>query len=69
VLALWNYHLAPVSAQICNNDNTSALRVYWHIAHPVNDPTFGTTGAAPAQGIRHLPGDGHGPRPDWDFSP
>jgi len=43
VLALWNYHLAPVSAQICNKENTSALCVYWRVTHHVNSPTFGTT--------------------------
>jgi len=43
MLALWNYHLAPISVQIPNKDNTSALCVYWHTAHGVNNPTFGTT--------------------------
>ena len=43
MLALWNYHLAAISAQICNKDNTSALCVYWCTAHQANDPTFGTT--------------------------
>jgi len=42
-LALWNYHPAPPSAQIRNKANTSALCVYWCIAHRVNDPTSGTT--------------------------
>jgi len=43
VLALWSYHLAPIPAQICNKDNTSALCVYWHAAHRVNDSTFAIT--------------------------
>jgi len=43
VLALWNYDLAPISAQIRSKDSISALRVYWLITHWVNDPNFGTT--------------------------
>jgi len=42
VLALWTYHLAPISAQIRNKDTASALRVHWRITHQVNDPTSGT---------------------------
>jgi len=43
VLAMWNYHLPPISAQIRNKDNTSALCVNWCIAHWVNNPTSGKT--------------------------
>jgi len=25
---------------MCNEDNTFALYVYWHIVHGANDPTF-----------------------------
>jgi len=46
VMALWNYHLASISVQMCNKDNTSALCVCWRIAHRVNDPTLGKTGAS-----------------------
>jgi len=42
-LALWNYHLAPMFAPICNKDSPSVLCVYWRTAHRVNDPTFGLT--------------------------
>jgi len=39
VLALWNYHLAPIAVQICNKDSISALCVYWFIL-----PTGGGVG-------------------------
>jgi len=39
VLSLWNSHLAPISAQIYKEDNTSALCVCWRVTH---DPNFGT---------------------------
>jgi len=41
VLAVWNYHLAPISAQTGNKDDTSALCVYWRTAHQANDPILG----------------------------
>jgi len=43
VLALWNYHPAPVTVQICNKDNASALCAYRRPAHRDNNPTSGTT--------------------------
>ena len=58
VLGLWNYHLAPISVQICNKDNTSALCVYWRTTHEVNDPIFGTTLLHIFESLEHT-GDGH----------
>jgi len=50
MLTLWNHHPAPVPAQICNKDNTSALSVYWRMAQRVNDAPFGTRRSQSAVG-------------------